>query len=182
MKKTKKSVWLYIFLALALALILISLIAKEIAPNDPNATNVLRVGEAPSAKFPLGTDSLGRCVLSRVLAGAKTSIFSALVLVLITAVFGSVVGMLCGYYSGIADGIVMRIIDGIMAFPQMILAIAVAGVLGGGMLNAMIALGFASWTPYARLARSRVISIKREEFISAAGLSEIGRASCRERV
>lgn len=172
--KNKKDLWLRIFLFLAAAIIILSLFSDVLMPNDPNATNAMRIKEAPSAEYPFGTDDLGRCVLSRVLSGSKTSIFCALILVAATAVFGSAAGMLCGYYGGAADSIVMRIIDGIMAFPQMVLAIAVAGMLGGGMLNAMLALGFASWTPYARLARSRVIALKREEFVLAARISGCG--------
>ena len=169
--KNIKRTLVWFFFLLAIVLFAMSLFADRLAPNDPYATNVYGMKQAPSAEYPFGTDSMGRCVLSRVLYGAQTSIFSALALVAVTAVFGSFVGILCGYYSGFADGFVMRIIDGIMAFPQMILAIAVAGILGGGMINAMLALGFASWTPYARLARSRVISLKQEDFIKAARLS-----------
>lgn len=174
MKRKRNSVWLWVFLALAIALVVISLFSSSLAPNDPNQTDVLHLREAPSAEHPFGTDDLGRCVLSRVLCGARTSVFCSLALVLVTAVFGSAVGILCGYFSGAADSIVMRVIDGIMAFPQMVLAIAVAGMLGGGMANAMLALGFASWTPYARLARSRVIALKREDFVLAARISGCG--------
>lgn len=171
MKRTHKSFWLRIFLVIAILLVTGSLFAERLAPNDPYATHVMRTREAPGAQFPMGTDDMGRCVLSRLLYGAQTSVFSALTLVVVTATLGAFVGIVCGYYSGAADRIVMRFIDGIMAFPQMVLAISVAGILGGGMLNAMLALGFASWTPYARLARSRVISLKNEEFIQAARIS-----------
>ena len=171
MRKTNKDFWLRLFLAIALLLVVGSLFAESLAPNDPYATHVMRTREAPGEEFPMGTDAMGRCVLSRLLYGAQTSVFSALILVLVTATFGAFVGIICGYYSGAADRIVMRFIDGIMAFPQMVLAISVAGILGGGMGNAMLALGFASWTPYARLARSRVISLKKEEFIQAARIS-----------
>ena len=171
MKRKSENIRFGIFLIIAAVLIILSLFPEQLAPNDPYSTNVMRIKEAPSSEFPFGTDALGRCVFSRVLYGAQTSIFAAFAIVFVTAVFGMVVGTLCGYYSGLADGIVMRIIDGLMAFPQMVLAIAVAGILGGGMANAMLALGFSSWTPYARLARSRVISVKKEEFIQAAQLS-----------
>ena len=160
-----------VFLVIALLLIAGSFFAESFAPNDPYATHVTRTREAPGAEFPMGTDAMGRCVLSRLLYGARTSVFAALILVVVTASIGAFVGIICGYYSGAADRVVMRCIDGIMAFPQMVLAISVAGILGGGMGNAMLALGFASWTPYARLARSRVISLKNEEFIQAARLS-----------
>ncbi|MFW5488749.1 MAG: ABC transporter permease [Desulfovibrio sp.] len=171
MKKTRNDFWLRVFLVIALLLVVGSLFAEQFAPNDPYATHVLRMREAPGAEYPMGTDAMGRCVFSRLLYGAQTSVFSALILVVITAVFGAFVGIICGYYSGSADRIVMRFIDGIMAFPQMVLAISVAGILGGGMGNAMLAMGFASWTPYARLARSRVISLKNEEFVQAARIS-----------
>ncbi len=171
MKKTRHALWLRVFLIIALLLVIGSVFAKHLAPNDPYATHIMRMREAPGMEFPMGTDAMGRCVLSRLLYGAQTSVFSALILVIVTATFGAFVGIVCGYYSGSADRIVMRFIDGIMAFPQMVLAISVAGILGGGMDNAMLAMGFASWTPYARLARSRVLSLKHEEFIQAARIS-----------
>ncbi|WP_415717457.1 ABC transporter permease [Maridesulfovibrio sp.] len=171
MKINHKNLWLRIFLCIAFLLVVGSLFAQHFAPNDPYTTHIMRMRQAPGIEFPMGTDAMGRCVFSRLLYGARTSVFSALSLVCITAVFGASVGILCGYYSGSADRIVMRFIDGIMAFPQMVLAISVAGILGGGMGNAMLAMGFASWTPYARLARSRVISLKNEEFIQAARIS-----------
>lgn len=176
-RKKLSDIWLRAFLALAAVLVIASLFSRELAPNDPYATNVLLMKQPPSAEFPFGTDAMGRCVLSRVLYGARTSVLCALILVGITFVFGTAVGILCGYYGGAADRIVMRVIDGIMAFPQMILAIAVSGILGGGMLNAMIALGFAGWTPYARLARSSVMAIREEDFIKAARLSGSGSLS-----
>ena len=171
MKKTYQDFWLRVFSGIALVLITGSLFATCLAPNDPYATHVMITRQAPDAQFPMGTDAMGRCVMSRLLYGARTSIFSALALVVTTAGFGAFVGIVCGYHSGACDRIVMRVIDGIMAFPQMVLAISVAGILGGGMGNAMLALGFASWTPYARLARSRVISLKNREFIQAARIS-----------
>ncbi|WP_291326158.1 ABC transporter permease [Desulfovibrio sp. UCD-KL4C] len=171
MKKNNKDFWLRMFLVVACLLVLGSLFAEHFAPNDPYATHIMRMREGPGPEFPMGTDAMGRCVLSRLLYGAQTSVFFSLTLVVVTATFGALVGIICGYYSGSADKVVMRFIDGIMAFPQMVLAISVAGILGGGMVNAMLAMGFASWTPYARLARSRVISLKNEEFIQAARIS-----------
>ncbi len=167
-KKSRKR--LIFFLICAGALVLLSLIAPYIVPNDPNATNAAFMNSAPGAKYPLGTDRYGRCVLSRMLMGARTSIFSALVLVLITFVVGSALGMVAGWYGGAVDAVIMRIVDIMLAFPQMVLAIAVAGILGGGMVNAMLAMGLSGWTLYARLARAQVIALKKEPFISAAKL------------
>lgn len=164
----------FLFLILALLLMAVSLLAPYLAPNDPNATNSAAMSAPPSAQYPLGTDKLGRCVFSRVLMGARTSIFSAVALVAVSFVVGTVLGMLCGYYGGVLDNLVMRLADILLAVPQMVLAIAVAGVLGGGLLNAMLALGVTSWTLYARLARSHTMTLKAEPFIAAAKLSGCG--------
>lgn len=163
-----------LFLILALLLMAVSLLAPYLAPNDPNATSSAAMSAAPSAQYPLGTDKLGRCVLSRVLMGARTSIFSAVALVVVSFVIGTALGVLCGYYGGVLDNLVMRLADILLAVPQMVLAIAVAGVLGGGLLNAMLALGVTSWTLYARLARSHTMALKAEPFIAAAKLSGCG--------
>ncbi|MDO5294152.1 MAG: ABC transporter permease [bacterium] len=168
-KQKKRNV--YILLALVLVLTGISLAAPYLIPNDPYETNALFAKAAPSAQFPFGTDKLGRCVFSRVLMGAKTSIFSALILVVITMVVGTALGTIAGYYGGIVDGVIMRIADIFLSFPQMVFAIAVAGVMGGTMINAMIALGLTGWTLFARLARGRVMALKEEEFVQAAKLT-----------
>lgn len=167
-EKDKKR--LVAFLALAAMLVILSLIAPLIVPHDPNATNASSMNAAPCGEYPFGTDRYGRCVLSRVLMGARTSVFSASALVLATFVFGTVLGLAAGWYGGAADSIIMRLADIMLAFPQMVLAIAVAGILGGGMLNAMLAMGISGWTLYARLARAQVIAIKNEPFIAAARL------------
>ena len=168
---------LTVFLILAGLLVLLGILAPLLTPNDPNATNAANMNKAPSAEFPFGTDRYGRCICSRVMMGARTSIFSAVALVAITFIFGSSLGMLAGYYGGIADTIVMRLADVLLAFPQMVLAIAVAGVLGGGMLNAMLAMGIAGWTGYARLARAKVLSLKEEAYVNAARLNGSSDAS-----
>lgn len=165
-----------VLLILALLLMAVSLLAPYLAPNDPNATNSAAIHAAPSAQYPFGTDKLGRCVFSRVLMGARTSIFSAVALVALSFAAGSALGVLCGYYGGVLDALVMRLADLMLAFPQMVLAIAVAGVLGGGLLGAMLALGITSWTLYARLARSHTMALKAEPFIAAAKLSGCGDA------
>ncbi len=170
-RRRKSRTALTVFLALAAALVIISILAPFIAPNDPNATSAANMNAAPGGDYPLGTDRYGRCVLSRVLMGAQTSIFSAVILVAATFVVGTALGMIAGWYGGTIDGIIMRLADIMLAFPQMVLAIAVAGILGGGMVNAMLAMGISGWTLYARLSRAQVISLKKEAFISAARLS-----------
>lgn len=154
----------------AVILVLIAVFAGLIAPNDPYATNSALIRQAPSADYMFGTDNLGRCVLSRVLVGARTTIASTFFLVAVSFLIGIIIGMLCGYYGGIVDDILMRIADLMLAFPQMVVAIAVAGILGGGLGGAMIALGVTMWTSFARLARSHTLSIKNEPYITAARL------------
>jgi peptide/nickel transport system permease protein len=167
----RKRLRLRLFLILALALLVLALLAPVLAPNDPNATSSGDMNRPPCAKYPFGTDRYGRCVCSRVLMGARTSVFSTLCLVGATFLFGTLAGMLAGYYGGIPDTVVMRLADVLLSFPQMVLAIAVAGILGGGMLNAMLALGITGWTLYARLARAQVLSLREEAFVQAARLS-----------
>ena len=159
-----------ILLVLIGILVIISLLAPLLAPNDPDAMDSKVMNKAPCREFPLGTDRYGRCVLSRVLIGSRTSIFSALLLVIITFAVGTFLGMLAGYYGGVIDTIVMRLVDILLAFPQMVLAIAVAGILGGGMFNAMLAMGISGWTLYARLARAHVLMLKNEAYVQAAKL------------
>ena len=169
-RKRKLKRKIIIAAAFAGALVLIALLAGVIAPNDPYATNSALIRQAPSAQFLFGTDNLGRCVLSRVLVGARTTIASTFFLVAISFVIGIILGMLCGYYGGIVDDILMRIADLLLAFPQMVVAIAVAGILGGGLGGAMLALGITMWVSFARLARSHTLSIKNEPYITAARL------------
>ena len=159
-------------LALLAALILIaSLFSAQLAPYDPYATNPQLILKPPSAEHLLGTDNYGRDILSRILAGGRTSIFSALFIILIAGSFGSMIGLLAGYYRGRADAILMRITDIFQAFPDIVLAIAVAGVLGGGLFNAVLALILTTWTQYARLARSAAAAAREETYIHAARLS-----------
>ena len=173
-RRSRNRTRLYVLLSLAGLLVLLSILAPLLTPNDPNATSALHMNEAPSRDFPFGTDRYGRCICSRVLMGARTSIFSAVTLVAVTFVFGTVLGMLAGWFGGAADTAVMRLTDVFLAFPQMVLAIAVAGILGGGMFNAMLAMGVTGWTLYARLARAQVLALKKEAYVSAARLTGQG--------
>lgn len=160
-----------ILLGIAALLCVFALAAPFLTPNDPNLPNASYMNASPCKEFPLGADRYGRCVLSRVMIGARTSIFSAVALVFISFAAGSLLGMLSGWYGGILDTVIMRIADIFLAFPQMVLAIAVAGVLGGSLLNAMIALGITGWTIYARLARVHTMALKNEPFIIAAKMN-----------
>ncbi len=160
-----------LMLGIAALLCIFALVAPYLTPNDPNLPNASYMNAAPCKEFPLGADRYGRCVLSRIMIGARTSIFAAVALVLVTFVVGSLLGIISGYYGGFLDTIIMRIGDIFLAFPQMVLAIAVAGVLGGSLLNAMIALGISGWTQYARLARTHTMALKNEPFVLAAKMN-----------
>ena len=160
---------------LALALIAFSLVAPLLCQHDPVDANLSIANLAPNDEYLMGTDSLGRCVLCRVLSGLQTTIFSALLVVVASAVIGSIVGSLSGYVGGAFDSAVMRITDAFMAFPALVLGIAIAGLLGGGLNNAIIALVVPGWTRFARLARSSVLSLKERPFIQDAIMSGLSR-------
>ena len=129
-----KLAWL---LMLAAALLLALLFIERRCPHDPNA-QVFAALEPPSAAHPAGTDRLGRDLLSRILIGLRTSVLSSLALVAVTAVAGSAAGVLSGYFGGLADSLLMRIADVCLAFPGLVLGLAVAALLGGGLHNAML--------------------------------------------
>ena len=168
---SRARVRLRIFLILAGVLVAVSLMAPLLCPNDPNAISSIMMNHAPNAAYPFGTDRYGRCIFSRVLMGARTSIFSAVALVAVTFAVGTLLGIVAGWFGGLADSAIMRLADVLLSFPQMVLAIAVAGILGGGMGNAMLAMGITGWTIYARLARAQVLALKEEPYVHAARLS-----------
>ena len=157
--------------ALCILLVLAAVFADLIIPHDPNVTSASLIRKPPSAEYPFGTDSFGRCVFSRVLKGAGTTIWATTLLVGITFFIGTVLGIVCGYYGGAVDAVIMRITELFLAFPQMVVAIAVAGILGGGLTAALLALGVTAWTGYAKIARSHTLSMKNENFVAAARLA-----------
>lgn len=150
------------------ALLLIALAAPVLAPYDPLEAVMKDANLEPSLQHLFGTDKLGRDVLSRILYGASYSLSSVLALVTMIFVVGSTLGILAGYFGGKVDIVIMRIADMMISFPGMILAIAIAGIMGGSLINAMFALLVVTWTKYARLARSMVLKIKKRDFVEAA--------------
>lgn len=155
-------------------LMLLSLVAPYFTPCDPYATDPINMKAAPSAAHIFGTDYLGRDVFSRVLVGARTSVFATLLLVIVSFIIGSTIGIICGYYGGIVDNVLMRITDILLSLPQLVLAIAIAGILGGSLVNALIAIGITSWTSYARLARSHTMRIKQLPYIDSVRMTGCG--------
>jgi peptide/nickel transport system permease protein len=154
--------------ALVLAWLLIALLAPLIAPYSPTAQKVTNRLKPPSAQHWFGTDELGRDVFSRVLHGARVSLPVALAVVAMTGTVGILLGSVAGYAGGLADEIIMRVADAVLAFPSLILAIAITAALGPGLLNAALAIALVLWPEYARLVRSQVIALREMEFVSAA--------------
>ena len=170
-KRNRIRVKLILFAALAATLLLITIFAKYICPYDPYAQDLSQAMQPPSATHPMGTDTYGRDMLSRVLIGAQTSISSTFALVAIITVFGTIVGIFCGYYGGVVDSVMMRISDICLAFPGLVFAMAVAAILNGGVQNAVIALALISWPKYSRIARSQTLSMKSLPYMQAAQLA-----------
>ncbi|MDY3918182.1 MAG: nickel transporter permease [Candidatus Limivivens sp.] len=162
---------LLFFLMLAVLLILTAIFAKDLCPYDPYAQDLTMAQKAPSLAHLLGTDRYGRDMLSRILIGSTASIFSTLLLVAVITVFGTGIGILCGWSGGLPDTVLMRISDLFLAFPGLVFALAVAGVLGGGVQNAILALALISWPKFARLARGLTLAQKNAPYLMAAKLS-----------
>ncbi|MGM0414886.1 MAG: nickel transporter permease [Bacillota bacterium] len=151
-----------------LALFVIAALAPVVAPHDPYQTDFFRTLEGPSSEHLLGTDDLGRDVLSRIIHGARISISIGFISVAIGLAVGVPIGAISGYYGGKIDILVQRLVDIMMAFPGMLLAIIIVSVMGVGLVNAMIAVGIVSIPTYIRLVRGSVLSIKNKEFVDAA--------------
>jgi peptide/nickel transport system permease protein len=170
MPKRKKQKFQFC-LFLVFGLLLLCLTAPVVIPFDPYAQNLADALRPPDTVHWLGTDRYGRDLLSRVLIGGRITVFSALAVVLSAAVSGSFVGLVCGYRPGWAATFLMRVADVFLAFPTMVFAIAVAGILGGGTRNACLAIVLTAWPKYTRLTRNTVLPLRREPFIEAARMS-----------
>ncbi|CAA9578563.1 MAG: ABC transporter, permease protein 2 (cluster 5, nickel/peptides/opines) [uncultured Truepera sp.] len=146
----------------------LAVFAPQLAPYDPAATDFLAVRQAPSAAYPLGTDDVGRDVLSRVIFGARASLMAGVISVVIAMLLGVPLGLVSGFYGGFVDELIMRFTDALLSFPFLILAVALAASLGPSLQNAMIAIGIASAPTFIRLTRGQVLAVKAEEYVQAA--------------
>lgn len=153
---------------LVLALALAGGVAPLLLPSDPYATNLEARLRPPGPGHPLGRDALGRDVLARLAGGARVSLAVGATAVLVSLVFGVAIGALAGWRGGWVDEAVVRVIDVLLAFPGLLLAIALAAVLGPSLRNLVLALGLLGWTGYARLARSEIAALRQREFVQAA--------------
>ena len=170
-RKNHTKTRLVVFLILAAGLLLTAVFAQQICPYDPNAQDTSISLQPPSAAHPAGTDRFGRDMFSRILVGLQTSVLATLSLVVIITLVGTVLGVLCGYYEGVLDSVVMRISDVWLAFPGLVFALAIAALLNGGLHNAVLALAVISWPKYARIARSQTLAQKSTNYIAAAKLA-----------
>ncbi len=150
------------------AMILMAVCAPWVAPADPNKIALTGGLKPPSAEHLLGTDELGRDVLSRVIYGARISLTVGLIVVGIAGTLGVLLGAIAGFYGGLVDNLIMRLVDILMAFPFLILALAVVAIVGPSLTNMMIVLGGVVWIEYARVVRGMVLSLKNQEFVLAA--------------
>lgn len=152
---------LVVFVALALA-------APVVAPHDPTALIAGAVMRPPSWRYPLGTDELGRDVLSRVIHGARISLQIGVITISIALVLGTMVGIAAGFYGGLVDSALMAVMEILLAFPQILLAMAILAMLGPSLRNAMIAVGLSAVPVYARTARGTTLSVRAMDYVEAA--------------
>lgn len=166
----RKNIQLAVFLTLAIIVVLIAIFAPVIVPKNPFkmiAPSLRR----PSRQYIFGTDHLGRDLFSRIIYGSRYSIFMTLTLIFIVFAVGTVLGVIAGYFGGIVDTVIMRLGDMMIAFPGLILAIAIAGLLSPNVKNSIIAIAIVTWIKYARLSRSMVLKIKQELYVEAAKIT-----------
>jgi peptide/nickel transport system permease protein len=146
----------------------VAVFAPLLAPADPLAQDYNALLKGPSAAHPLGTDQVGRDLLSRIMYGARISMIVGVISVGVAIAIGLPLGLLSGYARGIADEVIMRVMDALIAFPSLILAMAIVAVLKPSLFNVMIAIGITSVPLYARLMRSQVLSLRERDFVGAA--------------
>jgi peptide/nickel transport system permease protein len=168
-KRVFFSRWIVIFgLVIILILILTAISASWLAPYDPYDQQLDQVLQPPSTQHILGTDSLGRDTLSRIIYGTRNSLLVGLIAIGIAATLGMTLGMIAGYFGGWVDVLAMRFVDALMCFPMILLALLISALLGNGLRNVMIGLGIAMLPGYARLMCAQVLSIRENDYIMAA--------------
>jgi peptide/nickel transport system permease protein len=145
-----------------------AVLAPVLAPYDPLAQDLASRLRPPSSEHWLGTDSLGRDIASRILYGARISLIIGVVVVTSAGVVGTLIGLVAGYAGGLVDEALMRLTEVFLAFPALILAMAIAGALGPSLTNAIIAIAAVTWAVYARLVRGQILSLRQREFVEAA--------------
>jgi peptide/nickel transport system permease protein len=148
--------------------VFLALFAGFLAPLDPIRPDLNRSLEPPGSTHPLGTDDLGRDILSRVIYGARVSILAGVVSIAMALLGGVSLGVISGYWGGWVDHVIMRLMDSLLSFPAIVLALAIAAVIGAGLSNVMIAIGIVSTPTFARLARGQTLAVRELEYVGAA--------------
>jgi peptide/nickel transport system permease protein len=164
----KSKLWFRMGILILIFISASALLAPMLAPDDPAQQNLDQDLLTYSPKHPLGTDKLGRDILSRTLYGGRVSLLVGLVTVAISLALGLAIGSLSGYLGGWIDQLLMRLVDVLLAFPGILLAIAFTAVLGPGLDHVILALCLIGWTGYARLVRGEILALREKEFIQAA--------------
>jgi peptide/nickel transport system permease protein len=154
--------------AVVLFILALALLAPLIAPYDPNLQETANRLMPPSAAHWFGTDGFGRDILSRIVYGARPTLLLVLVVVLLMAPLGILVGILSGFFGGITERVLMRITDIVMSFPRLLLAFAFVAIMGPGLINGALALALTSWPAYARQARVETAALRRSDYLAAA--------------
>jgi ABC-type dipeptide/oligopeptide/nickel transport system permease subunit len=149
-------------------LVIIAIFAPLIAPHDPYETDLLATLQPPSSNHLLGTDEVGRDFLSRLIYGSRISLLVGIVAVSIAGAIGMTLGLIAGYFGGWISNIIMRFIDALLALPPLILMLAIAAMLGGGLLNVLISIGIAMMPTYCRVMCGQVLSLKNNDYVMAA--------------
>ena len=151
-----------------LTLLISAAFSPQLAPHDPYKQHLDNILAKPTMEYPLGTDTLGRCVLSRIIYGSRTSLIVGIVAVAVAATLGMSMGLAAGYFGGHVYTVIMRFVDALMTFPMILLALTIAAVLGGGLRNIIIALGISLIPPYARVMCAQVLHIKQNDYVTAS--------------
>lgn len=155
-------------LAIVVALVLVAIFAPFLAPHDPTHQSLPDKRAKPGGKFILGADEFGRDILSRIIYGTRAALLVGVLSVAIALFFGMLLGTISGFFGGICDNLIMRALDILLAFPYLLLAIAVVSAIGPGILNTTIAVGIWATPGFARIVRASVLTIKKADYVQAA--------------
>ncbi|MGG1675350.1 ABC transporter permease [Neobacillus sp. NRS-1170] len=174
LQRVKRERLAFVSLIYLVILVLVAVFARYIVPFDPEAQDLNQVMIAPNGSHWFGTDELGRDIFTRLLLGSQAAIQAGLIAILIPLFIGVPLGIISGYLGGIVDDLFMRVVDAILSFPAILLALGITGALGVNLWNAMIAIGIIFTPQFARLARGQTLQVRREPYVEAAKISGAG--------
>jgi len=178
----RRSVWRSILhdpltlsgMSILAVIMLLTLFGSLIVPNDPLTVQMSERLQTQSWQYPLGTDHMGRCIFARLVWGARTTLGISTLAIVTVILIGIPLGLVSGYVGGRTDSVIMRLVDGISALPQFILAVAISGLLGPSLINLMLSIVLVQWVEYARIVRSLVLSEREKEYVLAARVAGCG--------